>query len=310
MLKSIKLATKLFGSFLIVLALMAGLGTYAISQLATVNGSTVDLATNWLPSVRAALNLKANVHELRGLEYRIILDVDAAAIAEDEKQIAEETRALIKQEEEYSKLVSSSEERQAYEAFKNERTAFLAEQDKVVALARVNKNAEATVLMNGDSRKSYDILRQLGDKLSDINVEGGNKSAAEAAAVYSNARLWTINILVGCVVLALLMAFAITRSLTRQLGGEPVYVAEIATRVADGDLTMKIDTRAGDASSVLYAMQSMVNRLSQVVSDVNSGAEALAGASEEVSSTAQSLSQAASEQAAGVEETSASMEQM
>ncbi len=44
--------------------------------------------------------------------------------------------------------------------------------------------------------------------------------------------------------------------------------------------------------------------------EVNSGAEALAGASEEVSATAQSLSQAASEQAAGVEETSASIEQM
>jgi len=146
-----------------------------------------------------------------------------------------------------------------------------------VAYARVNKNAEATALMNGDSRKSYDVLHQLGDKLSDLNVEGGNKAAAEAAVVYANARHWTIGTLGGCVAIALLLAFAITRSLSRQLGGEPAYVGEIATRVADGDLSMRIATRAGDTSSVLYAMQSMVSRLSQVVSDVNSGAEALAG---------------------------------
>jgi methyl-accepting chemotaxis protein len=53
-----------------------------------------------------------------------------------------------------------------------------------------------------------------------------------------------------------------------------------------------------------------VGKLLQVVGEVNSSAESLAGASEEVSATAQSLSQAASEQAAGVEETSASLEQM
>ena len=310
MFKNLKLATKLFGSFLIVLALMAGLGTYAVMQLATVNGSTVELATDWMPSVRAALNLKADVNGLRVLQYRVIVDEDAAAIAEDEKQIAEATRGLLKQEDDYAKLVSSPEERQIYESFKTESAAFMAEQDKIVAFARVNKNAEATALMNGDSRKSYDSLHQLGDRLADLNVDGGTKSAADAAAVYTGARLWMINILVGCVAVALLMAFVITRSLTRQLGGEPAYVAEIATRVADGDLTMKIAMRASDTDSVLYAMQSMVSRLSQVVTEVNSSAEALAGASEEVSSTAQSLSQAASEQAAGVEETSASMEQM
>ena len=47
---NMKLATKLFGSFVIVLVLMAGLGVYAISSLATVDGSAGDLAANWLPS--------------------------------------------------------------------------------------------------------------------------------------------------------------------------------------------------------------------------------------------------------------------
>ena len=54
----------------------------------------------------------------------------------------------------------------------------------------------------------------------------------------------------------------------------------------------------------------MVAKLSHVISEVRSSAEALSGASEEVSATAQSLSQASSEQAASVEETSASIEQM
>jgi methyl-accepting chemotaxis protein len=57
-------------------------------------------------------------------------------------------------------------------------------------------------------------------------------------------------------------------------------------------------------------MQHMIARLSQVVAEINGGAQAIASASEEVSATAQALAQASNEQAAGVEETSASIEQM
>jgi methyl-accepting chemotaxis protein len=310
MFNNLKLSTKLFGSFVIVLALMAGLGAYAIAQLATVNRSTVDLATNWMPSVRVLLFIKSELNRVSGLNYEIILDTEAAAIAADDKDIADTTAAMLKSEEEYVKLISSPEEQQLYNEFKAQREIFIPEQQKVLALAKANKNAEARALVEGASAKAYAGMRQTIDKLVDLNVDGGNKAAAMAAETYAGARAWTIGILAGCSGLALLMAFVITRSLTRQLGGEPVFVAQIAGRVAEGDLTMKIETRAGDKSSVLHAMQSMVAQLSRVVTDVNSGAEALAGASEEVSATAQSLSQASSEQAAGVEETSASMEQM
>jgi methyl-accepting chemotaxis protein len=88
-------------------------------------------------------------------------------------------------------------------------------------------------------------------------------------------------------------------------------VVRVMGAMAQGDLTQTIDKHYEGAFGEMktYANDT-VAKLSQVVAEVNSGAEALSGASEEVSATAQSLSQAASEQAAGVEETSASMEQM
>jgi len=78
-----------------------------------------------------------------------------------------------------------------------------------------------------------------------------------------------------------------------------------------GDLTLAMKKNyAGTWDELKSAVNNMLAKLTNVVADVNSGAQALASASEEVSATAQSLSQAASEQAAGVEETSASIEQM
>jgi methyl-accepting chemotaxis protein len=107
--------------------------------------------------------------------------------------------------------------------------------------------------------------------------------------------------------LAALVGWAITRAISLPLR----TALEAANRLSEGDLTVRIESTARDEiGQLLRAMQLMVAKLSQVVTEVNAGSEALASASEEVSATAQSLSQAASEQASGVEETSASVEQM
>ena len=86
---------------------------------------------------------------------------------------------------------------------------------------------------------------------------------------------------------------------------------DVLGAIEGGDLTLPMaQSYAGTWDELKTAVNHMLAKLTEVVTDVNGGAQALAGASEEVSATAQSLSQAASEQAAGVEETSASIEQM
>ena len=114
---------------------------------------------------------------------------------------------------------------------------------------------------------------------------------------------------VGFAMLLLLMLY-IVRNIFRLIGGEPAAVAQVAARVAAGDLTVAVEIKAGDQQSVLFAMQQMVNKLTAVISDVQSNAEILAAAAEQVSTSSQDISQHASEQAASVEETSASVEQI
>lgn len=310
MFTNMKLATKLFGSFVIVLVLMVGLGAYSIVQLSTVNTSTVDLATNWMPSVRSVMSTRSSMNRIRVLQLRSIMSQDEAEIRDAVKEAGDTIVTARRVWNEYGKLVSSPEERQIFEPATASMEAYFREHEKLVALSSQNKNAEAKVILDGDALVHYNAIRKAIEKLSDLNVAGGEQAAKSAADVYASARFWVISALIGCAALALLMAFVITRSLVRQLGGEPSYVAEIANSVANGDLTLTVHAKNGDTSSVLAAMKAMVTKLSQVVTEVNGGAEALAGASEEVSATAQTLSQASSEQASGVEETSASIEEM
>jgi len=103
---------------------------------------------------------------------------------------------------------------------------------------------------------------------------------------------------------------AITRSLTRQLGGEPAYAAEVANRIADGDLRSDVDVRAGDTSSLLFAMKSMRDHLAVLVSEVRQGTHAIASASSEIASGNLDLSSRTEQQASSLEETASSMEEL
>ena len=78
---------------------------------------------------------------------------------------------------------------------------------------------------------------------------------------------------IAAVLLAILIAWLIARSFSKLLGGEPAYAADIMNRIAHGDLSMDVDVRKNDSSSMLYAVKQMVLKLQQVVSEVNSSAE-------------------------------------
>jgi methyl-accepting chemotaxis protein len=158
------------------------------------------------------------------------------------------------------------------------------------------------------------VIKPLGQMFSQVKCISGSTilGSGEVALILDVPKSAGARLILGiaAAILSVLAGWFITRSVTKQLGGEPDYARDMVVRLSEGDLTMKLETHPKDDSSLLYAMKMMVGKLSEVVADVNGGAQALASASEEVSATAQALSQAASEQAAGVEETSASIEQM
>ncbi|WP_395836961.1 methyl-accepting chemotaxis protein [Cystobacter fuscus] len=88
-------------------------------------------------------------------------------------------------------------------------------------------------------------------------------------------------------------------------------ISSVATRIADGDLTVALDHRSEDEIGILAdAFRSMRDRLAQVIGEVRNGAAALSSAASQVSTTSQSLASSTSEQAATFEEMTAGLESM
>jgi methyl-accepting chemotaxis protein len=85
----------------------------------------------------------------------------------------------------------------------------------------------------------------------------------------------------------------------------------LAEKVAQGDLRERVQvTRGDEAGQLQAAMRDMVERLSQVIGDVRSGGDALRAAAGQVAATALALSEGTGQQAASVEETTSSLEEM
>ena len=118
-------------------------------------------------------------------------------------------------------------------------------------------------------------------------------------------------LIIGAVLLVILIALLLVL-VTRRWVVQPLRAAaSAATRLADGDLTVRLEADNKDETGQLFnAIQAMVDKLSRIITEVRGAADNLSSASGQISATSQSLSQASSEQAASVEETSASMEQM
>ena len=112
-----------------------------------------------------------------------------------------------------------------------------------------------------------------------------------------------------CLLVSLVIG-VILRSILRQLGGEPAYAAQIASRIADGELDVVVETKPGDDVSLLAAMQRMQHRLAQAITQIRSGATLISTVSNEIAAGNADLSRRTEQQASALGETASSMEQI
>ncbi len=118
----------------------------------------------------------------------------------------------------------------------------------------------------------------------------------------------TIAMLALAVLFGVSISLIITRSLTRQLGGEPHEIEELTGKIAKGDLNISFPDRK--LTGVYKSMKEMTGELTRIVNDIVGAADQVNRGSEQISSSAQEISSGTSEQASNMEEVSASIEQL
>ena len=210
----------------------------------------------------------------------------------------------------YLATTLTPEEAAMAKVFTTESERYVVEGLEAVAKALEAQNYEqARALIDSKISPLSPPMQLSLDKLIDLQVSVAKETYEQASAYDARSLKLMLLLCALSVMLGLGTAVWITRWLRGRLGAEPEVLAEVANRIAAGDLTAQRHTDSLPGS-VMASMQAMRESLSRVVSTVREGVEHVSTASAQIAQGNLDLSSRTEQQASSLQQTAASMEQL
>lgn len=210
-------------------------------------------------------------------------------------------------------LFISLEAKKLFEEYDTVYTHYHTDVEKLIELTANDtyrkNNAEVKEWIT-ESRKNAATLDNLFTSLSKLKEERAKEEYEETTLLYDNSRFLMILLVVCSTTIGVILGMLTTKGITKKLGGEPEYAAQIAKEIASGDLTIKVKTAPNDKSSLLFAMKEMQANLANIFYQVKVGAQTITIATSEIAKGNMDLSHRTEEQASALEETASSMEEI
>jgi methyl-accepting chemotaxis protein len=300
-----------FGLVLALLLLIAGIG---IARMAQIQGQLEHIVTVNNAETKLAVSMRIAINQVATATRNLILLTDEADMKAETDRLARSRANYDKAEAELARLFetipgTSAEEKALFARIQQLKASARPGTNQVVELALQNKNNEAAKLLKDVQSTQGAWLMALGE-LAELEDKLSDEAAAEARADYAAGRNTMLATAAAALLLGIGGAVWLSRGVLRQLGGEPAYATEVVRRIAEGDLSVAVQLRAGDGQSLLAAMQGMQQSLQQVVEGIRTGADSIATGSGQIAVGNADLSQRTEEQASNLQQTAASMEQL
>ena len=146
------------------------------------------------------------------------------------------------------------------------------------------------------------------DRLVEVQLEVAKAEYEHSQALYHASQRNSVILLALSLLLGVGFAGWMARALGRQLGAEPQEVAEVAARIAAGDLRTPIACQT--PGSVMQAMQKMQTSLQHLLGQIQSGAEHLASAAASLAATVEQVAGSTSTQSESTASIAAAVEEL
>jgi methyl-accepting chemotaxis protein len=340
----ITIKLKLGLAFTAVILLSMLTAAIGISSLGSLNASTDDLIAGPVERVQLATELYTDLLALSRAERSLVLAPTEELARYYEDQITESRKALLVSRARLEGI-ATEEAKKSLAAFAVTWDKFLAAQDKVRALAGSDKKQAAEVTF-GVGKVAVDDAKVELHTIVDLSKNEMQTARQSDARQYQSARLLLVAMVALSLVIAAATALWISFTISRGLGRAKVLAnavalgdlsqeivmrsndeisdlvatlnnmaanlrttATVADTIADGDLTVAVKPLS-DKDTLGMALERMLEKLREVVTDATGASENVSSGSQELSASAEQLSEGATEQASAAEEASASMEQM
>jgi methyl-accepting chemotaxis protein len=260
MFKNLTIKKKLILGFTGVLVLTSLLGGYAIRQQSRMSGNINEMATNWLPSIKAATDVRGAVNKVRIAELNLISETDPARISADAAKIPPLCVEVEDMGKAYSPLISTPEEQASFDAFKkdwSQYTDFLNQEVDLTGRGKVKQAAEMSHL---HCDNLVDACASSLNQNVKINMDGGLDEGKAGVATATSSRTWVLVVLGAAITLGAIVAFFIIKSITQPLTAS----VKVLDAMAGGDLSQKLNVNSTDELGQMAKALNTALRASQI----------------------------------------------
>lgn len=265
LLKNLKVKSKL----LVLAGILTGgiiiVGLVGNISLKMLNAQSVNLAKNWMPSATLAQEMNTLTSNYRIAQFGYIATQDAAERKALVTQLNSLEAEIQEHGNEYEELIKShSEAVTIYNTVESLWEEYRASTAEVLTLSDANKPQEALVNMLGASKEIYDDFDVTFAELVEFSQNGCNDSAQQSYNTYTFGVILIIAIVVVCLIIGFIVAFAATRSIVIPLQ----QTRKILGEVSNGSLSVEMNYKSKDEFGELSKdVNSFVDSLKIIIQD-------------------------------------------
>src|SRR5450830_311933 len=309
-LSSLKVSSRLYLGFGLTLVLLLGIALFSYSRLSVLNDDVDFLVNDRYAKTVLVDSIADNINLIARAVRNVALSVDETITSQELARIktAQEQNTATLQK--LGDIVASEKGKGLLAVLKQSSVEYYVEQENLLTLLAKGNIDDAKRLIFGAMRSKQVAMFVSLKQLSDYQRTLMSDTVTESQETYHHASLLLIIVSAAAFALSLIAALLITRSIIRQLGGEPDYAMSIASDIASGNLARSITIRQGDQTSLIVSIRVMRNRLAEIVGQVRAGTDTIATASSQIASGNLDLSTRTEQQASSLEETASAMEEL
>ncbi|MET0264190.1 MAG: methyl-accepting chemotaxis protein [Duganella sp.] len=294
-------------SFAALLLLMACMSAISLWRLQSANTTTAHLVHDKLARQQLTSELLAAA-ELNGLRTVSIARSDSLEVSDlfqAQLRAGEQQAALISRK--LAAIPAEGEEAALLGAAAEKKTTYLALRAELFKLKEMGRIEQVGELLDNRLGAAFKAYTDALELLLAYQTREAAALAQASARQFDGSRLLLIGLGATALLLGVLLAWRLTRSVVQPLQ----QAVTLAGQVAAGDLQVAIAHGRRDEIGQLFdALSEMTRRLAATVGQVRDGAQAIDGASREIASGNSDLSRRTEHQAGALQETASAMLQL
>ncbi|KQZ94720.1 MULTISPECIES: methyl-accepting chemotaxis protein [unclassified Pseudomonas] len=306
-LRNMNIAPRAFLGFALIGGLMMLLGVFALNQMSKIRDAAENITVSSVPSIKSLDEFTQLTLRLRVLSYRLLVNREPDVQHKTMELLEMRNQQIRTAQNVYEKLISSPEERAAYDQYVQLLGQYRQIEDRMKTLSRNNQVDELRNLLNADLLSNSEAVNAVLNKLLEINTQQTLDTNQQAADQYDSAFNLVIALLVIATALTMLFAWLLTNSITRPIAN----ALNAAEQIAEGNLTRPITVDGEDeAGRLLLAMSKMQDKLRDTLQRISGSATQLASAAEELNSVTDESARGLTQQNNEIEQAATAVNEM